>query len=264
MSDVHPDTTSPSEPMPEAVLPFPIEAAFENHPREPAIPIGMTISSRAGFVIVNSFTSFNLMVGVLALIAAGTSHIALAAWGLLLCVLLDSCDGSLARHWQVTSAFGAQLDSLADMTSFIIASVALTYYWAQPKTSFLLILAICGLYALAGAFRLARFNSSPEDQRFFQGIPSTGGAALLAANYLAAPPPSSYGVIALVGLLALLMVSTLPYPKLATLRGCPPWIWLAILVGAFVSPRLTVWAVSACYIGLGPAIWLFRRLEIRD
>jgi len=219
----------------------------------------MTMPVRAGFLIVNSFTSFNLMIGVLALIVAGTGRIALAAWGLLLCVLLDSCDGSLARRWQVTSEFGAQLDSLADMTSFIIASMALTYYWARPTTPFPLLLIVCGLYALAGAFRLARFNSSPEDRRFFQGIPSTGGAALRAANYLAAPPPSAYGVIALVALLAVLMVSTLPYPKIATLRRCPAWAWAIILAGALASPRITVWAVSACYIGLGPAIWLYRR-----
>ena len=126
---------------------------------------------RLRFLIVNGFTSFNLMIGVLSLIVAGTGHKALAAWGLLLCVLLDSCDGSLARHWQVTSEFGAQLDSLADMTSFIIASVALTYYWAQPTTPFPLLLIVCGLYTLAGAFRLARFNSSPEDRRLLPGYP---------------------------------------------------------------------------------------------
>jgi CDP-diacylglycerol--serine O-phosphatidyltransferase len=214
---------------------------------------------RLRFLIVNGFTSFNLMIGVLSLIVAGTGQIALAAWGLLLCVLLDSCDGSLARHWQVTSEFGAQLDSLADMTSFIIASVALTYYWAKPTTPFLLLLIVCGLYTLAGAFRLARFNSSPEDRHFFQGIPSTGVAALLAANYLVTPPPSAHGVIALVGLLAVLMVSTLPYPKLRTLRRCPPWIGLAILIGALTNLQITVWILSAGYIGLGPAIWLYRR-----
>ena len=53
---------------------------------------------RLRFLIVNSFTGFNLLVGVLALIVASTGHVALAAWGLLVCVLLDSCDGSLARR----------------------------------------------------------------------------------------------------------------------------------------------------------------------
>jgi CDP-diacylglycerol--serine O-phosphatidyltransferase len=217
---------------------------------------------RIRFLIVNSFTSFNLTIGVLALIVAGTGQIALAAWGLLLCVLLDSCDGSLARRWQVTSEFGAQLDSLADMTSFIIASVALTYYWAQPMIPLPLLLLICGLYALAGAFRLARFNSNPHDSRFFQGMPSTGGAALIAANYLVAPPPSAYGIVALVGLLAVLMISMLPYPKLMTLRGCPSWFWIGLICGALISPRAVVWVLSACYMGLGPATWLYRRAHM--
>ena len=204
------------------------------------------------------------MVGVLALIVASTGHIALAAWGLLLCVLLDSCDGSLARRWHVTSEFGAQLDSLADMTSFIIASVGLAYYWARPTTPFLLLIAVCGVYALAGAFRLARFNSSPQDSQFFHGIPTTGGAAVIAANYLAAPPPSAYGIIALVGLLAVLMISTLPYPKLTMLRRCPPWFWAAIVCGALISPQITVWTLSACYIGQGPAIWLYRHFRTEN
>ena len=65
--------------------------------------------------------------------------------------------------------------------------------------------------------------------------------------------------IAVVIIPAVLMVSTLPYPKLRTLRRCPPWVWLAILVGAFASPQIVVWVVSAGYIGLGPAIWLYRR-----
>ena len=264
MNDARPDT-SPNSSEPGASLTSPPDSPFGDRPRKLAIPGGMSMPIAAGFVIVNSFTGFNLLVGMTALIVASTGNVGLAAWGLLLCVLLDSCDGLLARHWKVTSEFGAQLDSLADMTSFIIASVVLTYYWAQPTTPFPLLLIVCGLYTLAGAFRLARFNASPEDRGFFQGIPSTGGAALLAANYLAAPPPSAYGVITLVGLLAVLMVSTLPYPKLRTLRRCPPWVWLAILVGAFASPQIVVWVVSAGYIGLGPAIWLHRRrLGIRD
>jgi len=154
-----------------------IEAIIEPEHTTYAAPGRMTLPVRAGFVIVNGFTSFNLMIGVLSLIVASSGHEVLAAWGLLLCVLLDSCDGSLARRWRVTSEFGAQLDSLADMTSFIIASVALTYAWAQSTTPFPLLMTVCGLYALAGAFRLARFNSSPEDRGFFAGIQHRRGRA---------------------------------------------------------------------------------------
>jgi hypothetical protein len=39
---------------------------------------------------------------------------------------------------------------------------------------------------------------------------------------------------------------------------------LAILIGALASPQLTVWVVSASYIGLGPAFWLYRRSHARS
>ena len=114
------------------------ELAAAGRPRKFAIP-GGTMPFRAGFVIVNTFTGFNLLIGVLALIAAASGAITTAAWGLLLCVLLDGCDGPLARRWRVATDFGAQLDSLADMTSFIIAGAALTFYWVRPTAPFLLI-----------------------------------------------------------------------------------------------------------------------------
>jgi CDP-diacylglycerol---serine O-phosphatidyltransferase len=224
----------------------------------------MTVPAAAGFLIVNSFTGFNLLIGVLVLIVASTGQSALAAWGVLVCVLLDSCDGSLARHWKVTSEFGAQLDSLADMTSFIIASVGLAYYWARPTTPFLLLLAVCGLYALSGAIRLARFNTTAKQSGYFEGMPTTGGAAVLAALYLVAPPPSAHGIVALVALLAFLMVSVLPYPKLTTLRHCPAWFWIGIAGGAFISIHAVVWVLTTCYICLGPVVWLYRRTKNRE
>lgn len=216
---------------------------------------------RLRFLIVNSFTSVNLIIGVLALIAASAGYNAMAAWGLLLCVLLDSCDGTLARHWQVTSEFGAQLDSLADMTSFIIAGVGLIYSWARPVTPLWMVLVICGVYALAGALRLARFNASPKHNGYFQGIPTTGGGAIIAALYLVAPVPSVGIVVGLAGLLATLMVSTFPYPKLITLLRCPRPVWLAILLAAAFNIQVTIWALTICYCCSGPAIWLAGRLK---
>jgi CDP-diacylglycerol---serine O-phosphatidyltransferase len=256
MDETRPDPSSTGAE--HATLP----EALGDHSRKFALPGGMTISFRAGFVIVNSFTSFNLLVGVLSLIAAGNGQTALAAWGLLLCVLLDTCDGSLARRWNVTTEFGAQLDSLADMTSFSIASVALAYYWARATTPFLLLVGVCSLYALSGAIRLARFNSTVQRSGYFQGMPTTGGAAVLAALYLAAPPPGPHEVVGLVGLLAVLMVTTLPYPKLALLlRRCPAWFWAGAVLGACLSPQAAIWVLSACYICLGPAVWAYQRLR---
>jgi CDP-diacylglycerol--serine O-phosphatidyltransferase len=214
---------------------------------------------RIRFLIVNAFTGVNLLIGVLSLIAATTGLIAIAAWGLLLCVLLDACDGSLARRWRVTTEFGAQLDSLADMTSFIIAGTALSFYWARTTAALLPIVAISALYALSGAIRLARFNATAKRSDYFQGVPTTFGAAVIAVNYLAYPALPATWVMALVGLLAALMVSTWPYPKLVMLRRCPPWILPILLIGVGVSPTITVWALTVVYLSLGPLIWLRQR-----
>lgn len=220
---------------------------------------------RLRFVIVNAFTGCNLLIGVLSLIAATTGSVATAAWGLLLCVLLDTCDGSLARRWRVTTAFGAQLDSLADMTSFIIAGTGLTFYWARPTGAFLPIVAVSALYALSGAIRLARFNTAPARSDYFQGVPTTFGALVLAANYLAYPALTSNWILALVGLLAALMVSTWPYPKIGILRRYSAWIVLLAIAGFVFSPTWTIWLLTAVYLGLGPAIWVYQKaLEIRD
>jgi len=216
---------------------------------------------RLHFIIVNAFTGCNLLIGVLSLIAASTGTIASAAWGLLLCELLDTCDGLLARRWHVVTDFGTQLDSLADMTSFIIAGTALTFYWARTTPILLPIVTVSGLYALSGAIRLARFNSTASHSGYFQGVPTTFGAAVIAANYLAYPALAAGWVMALVGLLAALMVSTWPYPKLITLRRCPPWLLLVLIPSAVFSPTWTVWVVTAVYLCLGPAIWVYQEMR---
>ncbi len=225
---------------------------------------GNTSLSRLRFLIVNGFTSFNLLIGVLSLIAASLGETHLAAWGLLCCVALDGCDGSLARRWRVTSSFGAHLDSLADMTSFMIAGASLIFYWVywlQPAPPLWLIGVMSGLYALAGALRLARFNASPPDRRFFQGVPTTFAATVVAANYLFNPALTAGQVLALVGLLSVLMVCTLPYPKLATMLRCPPWVWLAAAALALSDLQLAVATLTIAYLSLGPAIWLWRRVR---
>lgn len=56
-----------------------------------------------------------------------------AALCLLSCVALDGCDGSLAPLAGHQLPFGAQLDSMADMTAFGIANAVLTYYWLMQE-----------------------------------------------------------------------------------------------------------------------------------
>ena len=83
----------------------------------------------------------------------------------------------------------------------------------------------CALVAGCAAIRLARFNVSPKDGRFFCGVPTTMAAAVLALAVLIGLPVPGAVQVAGVALLAFAMVSSFPYAKLARLVKLPPWLW---------------------------------------
>ena len=94
--------------------------------------------------------------------------------------VLDSLDGRVARMTNTQSAFGEQMDSLADMVSFGAAPALIIYQWALQD------LGKAGwipafVYIAGAALRLARFNVNigVVDKRFFQGLPSPAAAALV-------------------------------------------------------------------------------------
>jgi CDP-diacylglycerol--serine O-phosphatidyltransferase len=109
------------------------------------------------------------------------------------------------------------------------------------------------------AIRLARFNVSPKDGRFFSGVPTTMVAAVLALGVLIELPIPGLALLGGVALLAFAMVSSFPYAKLARLVKLPPWMWLLPVVGALVDARLTFVALVGVYLVSGPFLWLRTR-----
>jgi len=235
---------------------------------EQLMHVGLDHPSRARrlrFVAVTGVTGLNLMLGLVAVLLAASGMLEAAAWCLLLSAVCDGFDGPLARRWQVTSDFGAELDSLADMTSFIVGGGALAYFWLDvPETNFPIqaAMAVCGLYVLAGAIRLARFNVTiPTQQSYFQGMPTTIVASIVALNALIHPLMQTSRIIGLVLLLSVLMVSVFPYPKLSALMPrLPSWGYPLVLVGAAVNVAWTVGLVTSLYICSGPFISARRRI----
>lgn len=216
------------------------------------------LETKVRFAVVNSFTAASLILGFASIILTMAGMLTEAAFCLLASVALDGCDGNLARHWKVSSAFGAQLDSMADMTAFGIAAAALAYYWLMEKEpSHLLIAAmVSSLVALTGAIRLARFNVAPKNEAYFQGIPTTFAAAVIALLYLAAPNLALFWGLGLVALLALLMVSAFPYMKLTQLRQLPKWVWLLAAAGMIFNPAGGALTCASAYLCSGPILWL--------
>jgi CDP-diacylglycerol---serine O-phosphatidyltransferase len=154
----------------------------------------------------NVVTSLNLAAGFAALLAL--PRYPLLALGLvLLAAVFDVLDGVLARRAGGT-AFGAQLDSLADLFSFcVVPAYALGVTAGGPPGA-----AVGAAFLIAGAWRLARFPLVKQ-QDHFVGLPTPAAGALLLALALWAPGP-----VALAGgaVLAVLMVGTVRFPSFFT------------------------------------------------
>jgi CDP-diacylglycerol--serine O-phosphatidyltransferase len=239
----------------------PITAAEERASLSiPLLPGEHTPIRRLKFVVANGCTVASLLLGLFAVFLSMDGHIQLAAIALLGCVAFDGCDGGLARRFGVASPFGAQMDSLADLSSFGVATAIVVYQWLVAEGATRTAAApVCALVAVCAAIRLARFNVSPKDGRFFCGVPTTMTAAVLALGMLFAPSLPAYAVLAAVLVYALAMVSSFPYAKLTRVLRLPPWLWLVPAAGLWISPGMTFTLIVGGYLVSGPLLWLHRR-----
>jgi CDP-diacylglycerol--serine O-phosphatidyltransferase len=219
------------------------------------LPGEHTAARRLRFALVNGCTLASLSLGLVAIFLAMHGEVRGAAACLVACVAFDGLDGALARKLGVASPFGAQMDSLADMCSFGLAAPVVVYASLAHEVPTTAATVACILVAACAAIRLARFNVSPKDGKFFSGVPTTMAAAVLALTVLIDLPLPGFAVLGGVALLAFAMVSSFPYAKLARLLKLPPWLWLLPLVAAFVDARLTFVAVVAAYLLSGPVMW---------
>jgi len=225
----------------------------------PLLPGERTLARRVRFAVVNACTLASLTLGLVAVFLAMQGDVRVAAYCLIACVAFDGLDGALARRLGVASPFGAQMDSLADMCSFGLAAPVVVYASLAGSVSTPAATVACALVAACAAIRLARFNVSPKDGRFFCGVPTTMAAAVLALGVLIGLPVPGTVQVAGVALLAFAMVSSFPYAKLAWLLRLPPWVWLAPVIGALIDFRLTFLLVVGGYLASGPLLWLRRR-----
>lgn len=129
--------------------------------------------------VPNIFTFSNLACGVLSLLMTFQGNFVWAAWFILIAGLIDRYDGRVARALNVSSDMGKELDSLADLVSFGVAPSLLIFnlfnFSHLGLIGYLLVL----LFPIAGAYRLARYNSSEFDG-IFLGIPITAAGMFMA------------------------------------------------------------------------------------
>lgn len=199
--------------------------------------------------------------GVTSIVLSAAGHGNWAVFCLICAMILDAFDGLLARYWQVFSKIGAELDSLADLTSFVVANTLLIFFWFQGQVALPWQILAGAVFTLSGAFRLARFNVEPTSGGMFQGIPTTGAALMIAAIYLTHPRlDPAYGLCWQV-ILGLLMVSDFSYPKLGMLRNAPLPLLIAPLILALWSLPLATAIGCGTYLASGPIVALWRRVK---
>ena len=183
------------------------------------------------YTVPNSVTALSLMLGVASIITTQFGQLELAAWLIVWCGLLDTLDGVVARMLKATSSFGAEFDSMADVVSFGVAPAVLVLNAGVQlgdievaSGQFWVLLLACGVFALTGAMRLARFNLTSEttSSGWFAGVPITvAGGGLLSSlvlvlihhEQIAESLPLQLYFPILLFVLALLMISRIRFPK---------------------------------------------------
>ena len=91
---------------------------------------------------------------------------------ILIALFFDFMDGLIARKFNMESKLGAQLDSLADLISFGLVPGIIMYklFMEVSLDPFLPLLGF--LITLASAYRLANFNLSNNQLKYFKGLPT--------------------------------------------------------------------------------------------
>ena len=196
----------------------------------------------------------SLVCGFTAVIMAASGDLTAAGVLIVVGYLLDGLDGGLARRLGVTSDFGLQLDSLADLVTFGMAPSVLVYeYLRHAGQSPVIAWIVCTAYLVAGAFRLARFNLLPAKtgSRESMGLTISTSGAAVALSVLANHHYNDRLIPVVVfpllmATLAVLMVSRVRCPPVTSFRR--RW-WLSA-TGLGVAAVLALW-LSPQLVGLG-------------
>lgn len=202
-----------------------------------------------------------------------TDDVYRAAVLLIFAMLFDLMDGRVARMTRTQSAFGLELDSLADVISFGLAPSLLVYKWVlyrEPIPGLL----TAFLFVACAAIRLARFNllsssqpgGSGKPSRYIIGLPTPPASGILislvVANHAVGGAIGDERYTLLLFLvtiaLSLLMVSNVRFRSLKDLELNTGTILLVLFVigsSAFVWQRfkpqfVLVWLLSF-YIFVG-------------
>ncbi len=213
-------------------------------------------------------TLLNLALGFIAILL---NHPVYSLMLILIGCFLDVFDGILARFMKATSAFGKELDSLADIVTFGIAPAWLLYQQCLEHT--LVNLLLVTLLPVFSAIRLAKFNNDASQETNVAGLPTPATGLFFASmpNLLQHTGiPSTY-LIPFIPLFCILMVApfrmfAFKAVKKGGLDTVFPMLFLVlILVASFFLSLLVIPVGVLLYITLSAFYHpLIRRIQKRS
>ncbi|HEX4080106.1 MAG TPA: CDP-diacylglycerol--serine O-phosphatidyltransferase [Rhizomicrobium sp.] len=217
---------------------------------------------RVGKFLPNAITLLGLCSGATAIWFALGGDWKAGVAAIVFAAIFDALDGRLARLFGVAGAFGAQLDSLADLVSFGIAPGVLVYMWTLYHAqgagwAFALI------FCAASAIRLARFNvesaeHEPSEQlpSHFTGLPTPAAACLillpmmLAFQFKETAFSHPWLSAAMIALMSWLMVSRVPTLSLKQFHVPQPFKKAAVAFGGILLGSAILWPWATLTVAL--------------
>lgn len=210
----------------------------------------------------NWFSAASLFCGLYAILLSGQAEGDQSVFykaGLMIVFagVFDMLDGRVARMTNTASQFGVQLDSLIDIVSFGIAPATMLYFWGLEPYGMPGVF-VAFWFMICGSFRLARFNIQAEKQvsKYSTGLTITMAGGTLSVVIMFA---SRYGesvdlvggVVTLALCMALLMVSSVPFRGLKTLKMSPPVLAGLVVFSAACLALGTFYDISAVLVTIG-------------
>lgn len=217
---------------------------------------------RIGKFAPNALTLLGLCSGATAIWFALGGDWKAGVAAIICAAVFDMLDGKLARLLGANGAFGAQLDSLADLISFGIAPGVLVYMWTLYHAqgagwAFSLI------FCAASAIRLARFNVEQSESEpgapppsYFTGLPTPAAACLillpmvLAFQFKESAFSHPWLSAAMIALMSWLMVSRVPTLSLKTVHVPRQFKKAAFGFGGLLLASAVLWPWATLTVGL--------------
>jgi len=146
--------------------------------------------------IPNFITITNLFLGFTAIILLSLSinsdviYINTACYLVLIGTVLDVLDGKIARKLNISSDFGKEIDSLADLVSFCMVPsflIFVHYMLVLPELlDFKLLIILSSFPLVFGAIRLAKYNALREmrNSEDYLGLPTPANAIFICSSIL--------------------------------------------------------------------------------